>query len=58
MTDIDELFIHLSDPTHNDTDDDGMPDGWEVTYELNPISSLDANEDADTMVGILTEISS
>ena len=24
-----------------------MPDGWEVTYELNPISSLDANEDAD-----------
>jgi len=47
ISDIDELFIHLTDPTHNDTDGDGMPDGWEVNYDLNPISDLDANEDAD-----------
>ena len=37
----------MTDPTHNDTDGDGMPDGWEVSYNLNPISDLDANEDAD-----------
>ena len=47
LADIDELFVHLTDPTHNDTDGDGMPDGWEVNYNLNPISDLDANEDPD-----------
>ena len=49
------------DPTNNDTDQDGMPDGWEIHYRrwigseftggndwtLDPLNPNDANEDAD-----------
>ncbi len=35
-----------TDPNNSDTDSDSMPDGWEVTYGLNPLSN-NANEDAD-----------
>jgi hypothetical protein len=30
-----------------DTDSDGMPDWWELTYDLDPGRAADANEDAD-----------
>jgi len=30
-----------------DSDGDGIPDNWEVTYGLNPNSAADANQDAD-----------
>ena len=36
-----------TDPTNLDTDQDGMPDGWEVYYNLNPIGDYDANSDED-----------
>jgi len=35
-----------TDPNDTDTDDDEMPDGWEVTYGLNPKAN-DASGDAD-----------
>jgi hypothetical protein len=35
-----------TDPLDSDTDDDAMPDGWEVTYGLNATVN-DAAEDAD-----------
>ena len=30
-----------TDMNNPDTDNDGMPDGWEVSYGLNPTSSSD-----------------
>ena len=36
-----------TDPTQEDTDGDGMPDGWETKYGLNPLSAADAAGDAD-----------
>ncbi len=35
-----------TDPDNPDTDSDGMPDGWEVQYGLNPLVN-DANGDLD-----------
>lgn len=44
-----------TNPNNPDTDGDGMPDGWEYRYALNPLSSLDASvdNDADGMVNLL-----
>ncbi len=36
-----------TDMNNPDTDNDGLPDGWEVTYGLNPNSAGDANADPD-----------
>ncbi|MGD9780976.1 MAG: LamG-like jellyroll fold domain-containing protein [Kiritimatiellia bacterium] len=36
-----------TDPTNDDTDGDGMPDGWEVQYGLDPLDPDDAAGDAD-----------
>jgi hypothetical protein len=36
-----------TDPNDSDSDDDGMPDGWEVQYGLNPLVN-DASGDADS----------
>jgi len=36
-----------TDPAKADTDLDGMPDGWEVAYQFNPLSLADAPLDAD-----------
>ena len=35
-----------TDPNNADTDNDGMPDGWEVQHGLNPLVN-DAEEDLD-----------
>ncbi|MHA1908635.1 MAG: SBBP repeat-containing protein [Candidatus Thorarchaeota archaeon] len=32
-----EITLHLTDPLQNDTELDGMPDGWESKYCLNPL---------------------
>ena len=40
-------FGNSTDPTNSDTDGDGMPDGWEVYYNLNPIGDYDADSDED-----------
>jgi len=36
-----------TDALSQDTDDDGMPDGWEVRNALNPLDTWDATYDAD-----------
>jgi hypothetical protein len=45
--DMDELFIHGTDPTDVDTDGDGMWDGWEIYYGLLPGNGSDQYEDID-----------
>ena len=36
-----------TDPNDSDTDDDGMPDGWEDQYNLKPYNAVDAQQDND-----------
>jgi hypothetical protein len=38
-----EEFSEITDPQVADTDGDSLPDGWEVTYGLNPLDSTGAN---------------
>ena len=45
LTDLQE-YQYATDPTNPDTDGDQMPDGWEVTCNLNPTSD-DAGDDPD-----------
>jgi Zn-dependent metalloprotease len=43
-----ELNTYLTNPNLSDTESDGMPDGWEVLYNLDPLtddSALDADSD-------------
>ncbi|MBI4394299.1 MAG: DUF4129 domain-containing protein [Euryarchaeota archaeon] len=42
------LFSIGLDPGNNDTDADGMGDGWEVKYFLDPLSPGDASADLDS----------
>jgi len=35
------------DTWHADSDDDDMPDGWEIRYGLNPTNAADADADTD-----------
>jgi hypothetical protein len=39
--------LDWSDPTDTDSDDDGMPDGWEYTYGFDPNSNADRYLDPD-----------
>ncbi|MBN1267946.1 MAG: PEGA domain-containing protein [Kiritimatiellae bacterium] len=39
--------VNSPDPTDPDTDGDGMPDGWEIVNDLNPVDPSDAALDAD-----------
>lgn len=38
-------IISASNPSSADSDNDGIPDGWENQYRLNPGNPTDANED-------------
>ena len=37
LTDYDEINIYHTDPTLNDTDSDGAPDGWEIANGYDPL---------------------
>ena len=37
--------VFASNPSSADSDDDGIPDGWEIKYRLNPDDPNDANQD-------------
>lgn len=41
------LVIRRPDPLNGDTDGDGISDGWEVNYGLDPLNAADASQDAD-----------
>ena len=43
-----EEYLNGTDPRNNDTDGDGMPDGWEAFYGLNPNSDEDSSLDFDS----------
>ncbi|MCK5251549.1 MAG: hypothetical protein KAQ96_01315, partial [Thermoplasmata archaeon] len=45
--DMDEYVIHRTDPVDADTDGDGMWDGWEIHYGLQPNNATDQFGDAD-----------
>ena len=45
LTDWEEFILGTSE-TLDDTDDDGMPDGWEYSYQLDPFFD-DSGEDPD-----------
>lgn len=36
-----------TDPAETDSDNDGMPDGWEVEHGLNPLNAADGSDSAD-----------
>lgn len=42
-----EEYLQGTDPTNRDTDGDGMWDGWEVYYSLDPMDPMDAHFDSD-----------
>ena len=44
---MEDVIGQSTEPNNKDTDDDGMPDGWEVYYNFNPHLESDANEDSD-----------
>jgi len=47
LTDNIEILITQTDPNDPDSDDDGIPDGWEYIHKLNPNDPSDANMDFD-----------
>ena len=47
LTDTLELYQLGTDPLLIDSDGDGMPDGFEVNMQFNPLSAADAEWDAD-----------
>jgi N-acetylmuramoyl-L-alanine amidase len=47
LTNWNEIFIYSTDPFNADSDGDGMPDGFEAQYNLNPSDASDASQDAD-----------
>jgi uncharacterized repeat protein (TIGR01451 family) len=46
LSNLDEYWLGTS-PVDSDTDNDDMPDGFEVDNGLNPLSAADASQDAD-----------
>ncbi len=46
LTDAYERLVSKTDPNDSDTDNDGMPDGWEVRHGLNSLAN-DASDDPD-----------
>ena len=46
LTDQEEMNVYGTDPNQEDTDSDEMPDGWEVSFNLDPLID-DAMNDPD-----------
>ncbi len=46
LDDLQEIYIYQTNPFLNDSESDGMPDGWEVENNLNPLVD-DSTEDPD-----------
>jgi hypothetical protein len=46
VSDTDEINIYGTDPNVQDTDQDGMDDGWEISAGLDPLND-DASDDVD-----------
>ena len=42
-----ETMLYGTDPNDADTDDDLMPDGWEITFNSDPLNAADADWDSD-----------
>jgi len=47
LSDWAEVNVHGTDPGDADTDDDGMPDGWEIANGLDPLND-DSGGDPDS----------
>ena len=47
MDDFDEILHHGTKPLVADTDGDGIPDGFEVYYNLDPCDAYDGGDDPD-----------
>jgi hypothetical protein len=47
LSNLAEVTMHQTNPLNPDTDGDGMPDGWEVLYALNPLDAADGSLDPD-----------
>jgi alpha-tubulin suppressor-like RCC1 family protein/pectin methylesterase-like acyl-CoA thioesterase len=43
LSDIDELNVYHTSPSLADTDKDGLPDGWELDYNLDPLDETGVN---------------
>ncbi len=46
LNNVDEYYLE-TDPNMPDSDEDGMPDGWEVAFGLDPMDPSDATTDDD-----------
>ena len=54
LPDFDELFVYGSDAAKADSDGDGIPDNWEITYGLNPMADDGRNdEDLDGVSNLI-----
>ena len=58
VNDGDEINVYDSDPLDTDTDDDNMPDGFEVSNGLDPLDSADAAMPTTTLTACRTTASS
>lgn len=45
-----EEYLNGTDPNNADSDNDGIPDGWEIFNEMDPANPKDAHEDIDYQV--------
>ncbi|WP_299011391.1 M4 family metallopeptidase [uncultured Shewanella sp.] len=48
LTDLDEVKTYFTNPKLTDSDNDKMPDDWELLYGLNPVNVLDRLNDLDS----------
>ena len=47
ISDYDELYVYLTSPLDPDTDNDRIPEGWEIRYGFDPLDALDVMDDPD-----------